>query len=169
MLGSTSILVNLCKLLHILVISIAVYFGTKIIQAKYVDAAYLDDSIKQKSTPNLMNVTYTCFFLNLIFMIFMIFFLLIVSNYIGSRSAQKNGSFLAFNVPTVVVFIKDFLVSIVLMLIIGLLMANALQKSRCARYKDMGLRCIRSFAEMLMLVWFVIAAIPYYKLIFNSA
>ncbi len=168
MLGSTSILVNLCKLLHILIISIAVYFGTKIVQAKYVDAAYLDDTIKQKSTPNLMSVTYTCWVLNLIFMVMMTFFLLIVSNYIGSRSAQKNGSFIAFNVPTVVVFIKDFIVSIVLMLIIGLLMANALQKSRCARYKDMGLRCIRSFAEILMMVWFVIAAIPYYRLIFNS-
>jgi hypothetical protein len=168
MFGSTPILVNLCKLLHVLVIFLAVYFGSKIVQSKYVDTAYLQDTLVQKSTPNLMNVTYTCWVLNLIFMIMMTVFLIILSNYIGTRPAQKNGAFMSFNLDTMLVFVKDFVVSISLMLIIGLLIASALQKSRCARYKDMGLRCIRSFSEILMMVWFVIAAIPYYKLIFND-
>jgi uncharacterized integral membrane protein len=168
MLGSTSILINLCKLLHVLIISLAVYFGSKIVQSKYVDKAYLQDTITSKSTPNLRTLTYTCWAVNLIFMIMISLFLLILANYIGTRPAQKNGSFLSFNMPTMLVFLKDFIVSIVLMLVIGLLIANALQKSKCSRYKDMGLRCIRSFSEILMMVWFVIAAIPYYKLVFNA-
>lgn len=168
MLGTTSVLVNLCKLLHILVIFLAVYFGSKIVQAKYVETAYLKDTLVEKSTPNLMNVTYTCWGINLIFMIMIILFLLVLSNYIGSRPAQKNGAFMSFNMPTMLVFVKDFVASIVFMLIIGLLIASALQKSKCARYKDMGLRCIRSFSEILMMVWFVIAAIPYYRLLFNA-
>lgn len=168
MLGSTSILINLCKLLHILIISLAVYFGSKIVQSKYIDNAYLKDTITPKSTPNLMNLTYTCWAVNLIFMIMITVFLLILANYIGSRPAQKNGSFLSLNISTILIFIKDFIVSIILMLVIGVLIANALQKSKCSRYKDMGLRCIRSFSEILMMVWFVIAAIPYYKLFFNA-
>ena len=58
----------------------------------------------------------------------------------------------------------DYAVSSSVMLGMGVLLGHAVQNDSILRYRDMGMRGIRAFCEMMLYVSFFVFAIPYYRL-----
>jgi hypothetical protein len=91
--------------------------------------------------------------------IFALLIILFLLKYINDR----DGSYIV-NSVAIFKFLADYLMSTVVIVIIGLVMSSIVMKKKYFKYKTDGMRAIRSLQEIMVNISAVVCIIPFFML-----
>lgn len=128
----------------------SLYLSSKIFQEKYVNNVFVNN----QDPPSLYSFVGVFLGFEVGFTVLMVIIL-----YLLKYLFDKSGDFL-INDAVLKRFTFDYVCTMVLVLIIGLVMASILMKKKYFRYKTDGLRGIRSLQEIMFSLGSVVALLP---------
>lgn len=166
---SSVIILSLFKLLQLMIIWISVYIAERIFQMQFVKKMYLDDALieSNKTPPDLQYLVIIAVVINVVLTSCFIILLVVLSNYV--TSIEKTGTFVnVFSTELVKLLVYDYALSVLLSATVGIMVASSLQRNSSLRYRDVGIRGIRAFADMLLFIFMIVSAVPYYRMLFRA-
>ena len=146
------------KVFRAMTLWMAIYFATKIYQDRFMHRMYTQNG--RKGPPDLRTFVVVVLAMDAIFfgLLFGMFALMCI--YTTSR-----GSTFAFDGEVMRILANEYLITDVVLLGIGISLAGTVQNERLLRYKDMGLRGIRAFGDLLFLSSIIVISVPVYRII----
>ncbi len=161
---ATNIIVSILKLARVLTLWISVYFTQKIYQDKFVQSVYYNKGSSNKVTKQPPNIQYFIFVVMLIDLITYGLLLLTIfssSHYIIATTEM--GSVFTVDGQVAKTVIIDYAISSVIILLIGVLLSRTIRNQRHLRYNDLGVRGIRAFSELILMIAIIITLLPFYR------
>jgi hypothetical protein len=152
-----------------MLIWISVYIAERIFQMQFVKRMYLEDVLieSSKSPPDLQYLVIIAVAINIVLTALLILVLFLFANYV--TSTEKTGTFVNVVSTTLVqLIVYDYTLSVLLSATVGIMVASSVQRNRSLRYRDVGVRAIRAFAEMFMFIFMIVSAVPYYRMLFRA-
>lgn len=146
--------VYVVKLVRFMVIWVALFVTEKVYQDMYVSTVLIQDT----APPDLRPVVVYALLVDFVFFAFILML-------ISLLRAQNPAKTYAIDGTLIVLLVVDYLVSVLVLLVIGLGVASVVQDRNILRYRDDGLRSIRALGTLVLYASLVVLAIPYYLLV----
>lgn len=151
------------KLIRILTLWTAVFFTDKIFQDKFINQVYYDiqNENSDRRYPNLHHFIWVVILIDMV-----LFGLILLASFSAAMFVEKTSMNSMFVIDTQLlrlIFI-DFLMSIIVIFVLGYILADTIQKMHQLRFKDVGIRGIRAYSTLIIFVNIVVMLIPYYKI-----
>jgi hypothetical protein len=150
--GSPTGMIYMLKFARLLVILGSLNLASKSFQTRYVTRVFVDNS----NPPSLYFFMFTYLAIELVFMLLIFAIVYLLRNVLSVHSIFPITDQIFKN------FVADYVISTIIIAIIGLLLCHIVMKKKYFRYKIDGLRAIRSLEEMLFHVASVVLVFPYY-------
>lgn len=141
------------KLINLSFCAFALYLTEKLFSELYMKKVYALD----KYPPSL--TTFIGIFI-LVHASFNLFILVVLMLFMYMFKKTNNNFFI--NGYLVQNYIKDYIVTIVIVAIISFIVATIMEKKRYFRYKTEGLRAIRGFKEIMLYISLMLFILPYF-------
>lgn len=151
-LNQTFVAVYLLKVVRLGFAFFAMYTASKILQQQYVNNVFANN----QDPPDLRLFLIYYWGIELIFIIGLMIFLVLLKFLF-----DRQGDFI-INGYLIMKFTQDYIISSVLILILGIIIASVIMQKKYFKYKTDGLRAIRANQDILFYVVLVINFIPFF-------
>lgn len=155
-LDSEFLVLYVLKIVHYSLMLLSFYLAEKIFNEMYMKAVYG----KGGDPPDILTYVGIFLGLDLAMMLFMMAVLVMVMYLFKSP-----GNTFIINGRLLKSFMVDYVISIVLIMLIGIIVGMTIQKKRYFRYKTEGLRGIRALKEMMMSISAIIIVMPFFMVL----
>lgn len=151
-LNQTFVAVYLLKVVRLGFAFFAMYTASKILQQQYVNNVFANN----QDPPDLRLFLIYYWGIELIFIVGLMIFLVLLKFLF-----DRQGDFIV-NGYLIMKFTQDYIISSVLILILGIIIASVIMQKKYFKYKTDGLRAIRANQDILFYVVLVINFIPFF-------
>ena len=152
---AAAFVINTLKVARIMVLWIALYLMDKVFQDAFVQQTLVND----KDPPDLRWLVPCALLIDTVAIGAMCVVLLLLR-----AMFQEGGRTFVIDKALVRLVAFDFACSSALILALGVALAHVAQDATLLRYRDVGLRGIRAFSELVLMLAMVVIPIPFYTL-----
>lgn len=148
-----TVCVYLVKLVRFMVLWVAIFITEKVYQDTYVSSVLVRDG----TPPDLRPVVIYALLADFVFFAFTLML-------ISLLRAQNPSKTYAIDRNLITILVIDYVISVIVLSIIGLGVATVVQDREILRYRDDGLRSIRALGTLLLYAALIALVIPYFIL-----
>jgi len=161
---ATNVVVSTIKLVRILTLWISIYFAEKIFQDKFIQRVYYgpSSSTTEKKPPDIRYFMCVAILIDTIVYGLFIMVVLSISQYVILSS--ERGAVFTIDKTIILGVVGDYVTSSVILILLGVFLSTTIQNQKHLRYNDLGVRGIRAYSELVLLVSIIVTLIPYYRL-----
>jgi hypothetical protein len=141
------------KIVHFFLFLVAMFLTEKIFSELYMKKLYAEN----KEPPSILIMLAILIAVDVGFILFMLTILFLLK-YIFERPADN----FIINMPLIMLFLKDYVLFMVLLSILALIIGTIVQKKKYFRYQTEGLRGIRAYKELLLGISGILILVPYF-------
>ncbi len=152
---ATAFVISIVKVARVMVIWIALYLMDKVFQDAFVQRVLADDG-----EPPDMRWLVPC---ALLLDAAAIGSILVILSLLYAMFKRPDNTFV-IDSHLMAALVKDYAISTAVILAVGVAVAHVAQSRRLLRYEDVGIRGIRAYSELVLMLTMVVIPIPFYRL-----
>jgi type IV secretory pathway VirB6-like protein len=152
---ATTFVVSVVKVARVMVLWIALYMMDKVYQDAFVQRVLADN----EEPPDLRWLVPCALLIDVIAMGAMLAITMLVC-----AMFKKPSNTFVIDAHVIACMCKDYAYSTAVILAVGVAVAHVAQSRKLLRYQDLGMRGIRAYSELVLMLAMVVVPIPFYRM-----